>query len=84
MRKIVEINGPELYQQTGLMPWTDGPKSPLNPQWIKLAFTAAQLKFLLAHEYAIRCHPRHSPTLEVFINEHSLSDTDHTVQALLF
>lgn len=84
MRKITELNGPELYQQTGKMPWLDGPGSKINPVWLQRTFTPAQLKFLLAHEYTIRCHPAHNPTLEVFINEHTLTDADHTLRGLLF
>lgn len=85
MRKITELDGPELYQQTGLMPWLHSArKHQLKPEWIELVFNPLQRQFLVKHRYCARPHPRHNPTIEIFVDEHTLDDADHTLVALLF
>lgn len=85
MRKICEIDGAESYNRTGELPlagWHS--KNRVNTQWVKLHFTEAQQQFLDKHQWSIRHHPRHFPTLELFVDETDLTEQDWTVVRLLF
>lgn len=76
MKKIAEIDSVEIYQKTQLMPRHEG--------WWEVAFTEPQQRFLKKHHCVSRPHPKHSPTVELFIDEHSLTERDWTLLALLF
>ena len=85
MRKITEIDAIESYQQTGIMPWLySAAKHRLKSEWIEQAFTPAQLRFLEKHKWCARPHPRHNPTVEIFIDEHTLQNSDWTLIRLMF
>lgn len=84
MKKICEIDAAEVYHQTGELPWQGTTKHRLQPEWCELVFTTPQLKFLEKHSYTARPHPRHSPTVEIFINEQDLTEQDWTLIRLLF
>lgn len=81
MKKITELDGARLYAQTGTMPWE---RKNLNREWLERAFTPAQRRFLEKHRYTARPHPKHSPTIEIFINEHTLQEQEYTMMRLLF
>ena len=86
MKKIQEIDGPASYERTG-KPIFENPwhrRRRVNPEWFHAQFTPAQQRFLETHGYAIRYHPRHNPTLEVFVNEENLTQRDWTAIHLLF
>ena len=85
MRKICEIDAAEVYHRSGEMPWDNSlRKSRLNTAWIQQAFTTPQRQFLEKHRYTLRPHPKHNPTVELFIDEQDLRETDWTVIRLLF
>ena len=85
MRKITQLDAIESYRQTGIMPWLHpAAKHRLKPEWVEQAFDPAQRQFLEKHSYTARPHPRHNPTVEIFIDEHILTERDWTVIRLLF
>lgn len=84
MRKITEIDALTVYQQTGVHPWQYTSKYRLNPEWCEQAFTTPQLRFLEKHSYTARPHPRHNPTIELFIDEQTLTERDWTLIRLMF
>lgn len=85
MRKLTEIDAIESYQQTGMMPWLYfAAKHRLKSEWVEQAFTQAQQQFLEKHKWCARPHPRHNPTIEIFIDEQTLTERDWTVIQLLF
>lgn len=89
MRKISEIDAAKSYQITGEAPLLNsyswrGRKHRVNPKWFEQHFTTAQQQILEQHGYSLRPHPRHSPTMELFIDETDLTDRDWTVIHLLF
>ena len=85
MRKLTEIDAIESYQQTGIMPWLySATKHRLRPEWVEQAFDPAQRQFLENHSYTARPHPKHSPTIEIFIDEQTLTERDWTLIGLLF
>mgnify|MGYP003564277386 FL=1 len=86
MKKICEIDAMLIYQRTGSMPWdnrvTDHHR--LKAEWMNSAFTEPQRRFLEKHSYAARPHPRHSPNVEIFVDEQKLCEQDWTHLRLLF
>jgi len=85
MKKICEIDSVHSFAKTSYLPmihvWS---RKQVNPKWYHSHFSKKQQQFLEQHGYAIRPHPRHNPTLELFINEVNLTDRDWTVIRLLF
>ena len=84
MRKITQLDAIEVFVHTGIMPWQDTTKHRLRLEWVEQAFDPAQRQFLEKHSYTARPHPKHSPTIEIFINEHILTERDWTLIGLLF
>jgi len=85
MKKVCEVDAMTVYQKSSVLPWDyTGGKRRAKPKWITETFSAAQINFLERHSYTIRPHPRHNPTVEVFINEQNCTEKDLTVMRLLF
>ena len=93
MRKIYEIDSIKLYADTGIYAvlrhsaFTRRPNTPTqhtHDQWIGAALSPAQFRFIEDKNATFRPHPRHSPTVEVFIDEHTLTERDWTIIRLLF
>jgi len=85
MKKVCEIDAAKVYHKTGEMPWDfNARKCRLNSEWIKQTFSPAQIDFLERHSYTVRPHPKHNPTVEVYINEQGISDKEWTLIRLLF
>jgi hypothetical protein len=86
VKKIMEIDAAEIYHRTGQLCWNSDSRkrSRLNSNWLAHAFTPAQINFLEKHSYTIRPHPKHTPTVEVYINEQGISDREWTLIRLLF
>lgn len=86
MKKICEIDSVELYAENSIPPWYNAwsKKRIINPEWVKFALTPAQLLFLENHKVVFRPHPRHNPTIEVFIDETVLDSRSWTMLYLLF
>lgn len=84
MKKICECNAIEFYNRTGEMPWTHQKKYRLKKHCIEILFSPAQKQFLEKHSYTARPHPKHSPTIELFVDEQKFTDQDWTVVRLLF
>lgn len=86
VKKILEIDATETYHRTGQLCWNSHSRkrSQLNTEWIHSVFTPAQQQFLKKHSYTARPHPKHSPTVEIFINEQTLTESEWTVLHLLF
>lgn len=76
MKKIAEIDSALVYEKTGVMPY--------DRNWLQAALTVPQYDFVTQFEHAHRCHPKHAPTRELFVNENQLSDRQFTVLRLLF
>ena len=88
MRKIAEIDSVEAYrggatESVWLNAWSSRRKR-INPEWLKLALAPAQLEFVLKHEPVFRSHPRHSPTVELFVDDRTMTERDWTIAGLLF
>ena len=87
MKKICEIDAALSYQNTGHLPLLRGlPRRGhrVNPDWFDQYFNTAQKKILDLHGYSVRPHPRHAPTIELFIDETDVSDQEWTMIRLLF
>jgi len=84
MKKVTEINSVDIYAETGVFPWYHSGDGKINPEWVTVTFSAPQIDFLEKHSYTVRPHPRHNPTVEVFINEQNCTAKDLTVMRLLF
>lgn len=86
MRKICEIDCIKLYTENPVSAWQGvwSKKRRINPEWVKLALTPSQLKFLENRQAVFRPHPRHNPTIELFIDETGLDSRDWTMLYLLF
>lgn len=93
MRKIYQIDAIRVYEQTGVFAQLDRrtrirrpdrPRTHWNEAWIHAVFTPAQLNFIQNRTVIFRSHPRHSPTIEVFVDELELSERDYTLIGLLF
>jgi hypothetical protein len=93
MRKIHQIDSIQVYSDTGLFaylrhrPYTRRPRSRnqhLHDAWISAALTPAQQRFIENRITTFRPHPRHSPTVEVYIDEADLTERDWTLIRLLF
>ncbi len=93
MRKIFEIDSIEVYNRTGVFAhlghrtYTRKPNTRnahFHDEWLKAALTPAQQKFIKDRITVFRPHPRHSPTVEVYVDEQQLTDRDWTAIKLLF
>jgi hypothetical protein len=93
MRKIHQIDSIKVYEQTGQFAhlghrtYTRKPNTRnahMHDEWLQAALTPAQLKFIQDRITVFRPHPRHSPTIEVYVDEQQLTDRDWTVIHLLF
>jgi hypothetical protein len=93
MRKIHQIDSVQVYSDTGLFahlrhrPYTRRPNTRnqhLHDAWIQAALTPAQFRFIENRITTFRPHPRHSPTVELYVDEQELTDRDWTLLRLLF
>ena len=86
MKKICNIDGIAVYARNGIAfdGWSSKNLTKRNLDWAKGAFSEPQLNMLNTHGYVLRSHPRHSPTIEVFIDDKTMSPEDWTMLRLLF
>lgn len=92
MKKICEIDSQQLFEQYRIQTWNINisksgkfdKRRKVNPEWIKIALTPAQQKFIENRDVIFRPHPRRIHLTELFINETSLDSRDWTVLYLLF
>lgn len=89
MRKVCNIDSAEVYAQSNLLydyKWHGNNRKAgqRNKEWLNAALTEPQVIMLESHGYALRTHPKHSPTIEVFIDERTMTETDWTMLRLLF
>lgn len=84
MKKVCEINGITLFINSKHIIQRPTRVSRVNDQWLTAAFTPSQLKFLRDCNAVLRPHPRHNPTIELFVDESTLDDRDWTMLHLLF
>jgi len=87
VKKICEIDPTLAYSQTDLRPFTvtwRKRRYRVNPKWFDAHFNTAQKQILEKYRYTIRPHPRHNPTIELFIDETELEERDWTMIRLLF
>jgi hypothetical protein len=79
VRKILEISGPEVYARTGLV-FCNNPKL----EWLTAALNEAQIDFLENKKYSVRPHPKHMPTIELFVDETTVDTCEWSMLYLLF
>ena len=93
MRKIYQINSIQVYSQTGVFahlghrPYTRKPNTRnqhLHDEWLQAALTPAQFRFIEKRITVFRPHPRHNPTVELYVDEQQLTEPDWTLLRLLF
>ena len=93
MRKIAEINSVEVYSRSGIFrhlwprAYTRRPNTVnqhLHDAWLRAALTPPQFGFIEKRITTFRSHPRHNYTVEVYVDEHQLTESDWTVIHLLF
>lgn len=87
MLKILELDSAKLYSQNRVHAWCHSSwskKRRINPEWAKIALNSSQQKFLENRRAVFRPHPRHNPTIELFIDESTLDSRDWTMLYLLF
>ena len=87
MRKICEIDSIAAYGQGATASvWHNGwsRRRKINPVWIEQVLSPAQLRYVENRKTVFRPHPRHSPTIEMFIDEENLSERDWTLIRILF
>lgn len=92
MKKIAEIDGiGVIVEDQVICPWIakwysgrHREKRTLNPKWYEAALSSAQKQFLKNQKYVFRPHPRHSPCIELFIEEKDLDIRDEIMLQLLF
>jgi hypothetical protein len=94
VRKIYQINSVQVYSRTGVFSTLGYRAYTYRPQqrpwdrthceWISAALTPAQLRFIERQVVTFRPHPRHSPTVELFIYDADLTERDWCVIGLLF
>ena len=93
MRKIYQIDSIQVYSRAGLFaylrhrPYTRRPNTVnqhLHDEWIQSALTPAQFRFIENRITTFRPHPRHSPTVELYVDEQQLTERDWTLLRLLF
>ena len=84
MIKILEIDGVAVYQTQKWIIKKPTFISQISFDWLETAFTPAQLRFLEKRHAVLRPHPKHNPTLELFIDETTLDKRDWTALHLLF
>jgi hypothetical protein len=81
MRKILEIDALKVLEQSNLM--FSRHYQP-REQWIEAALSAPQLEFLRDKKYVFRSHPKHSPTVELFVDENTVDHSEWSMLHLLF
>ena len=86
MKKLCEIDSVEIYAKVGKRPFSNpwARKRKVNPDWVSAALNNAQQTFLLDKKYVLRPHPKHSPTLELFVDPFTVSDCEWSMAHLLF
>ena len=93
MRKIYQIDSIKIYEQTGVFAhlgprtYTRKPNTKnqhLHDEWLQAALSTAQRKFIEKRITTFRPHPRHNPTVEVYVDEQQLTERDWTLVHLLF
>jgi hypothetical protein len=85
MKKICEIDDVAIHAEHGVTSKITWSRRRIpDPEWIAVAFTPAQRLFMENKKIAFRFHPKHNPTIEVFIDESELDSRDWTVLRLLF
>jgi hypothetical protein len=82
MRKVCNIDSAEVFARTNV--FYQGKYTRANDKWITVAFTEPQLNFLNEFGYALRLHPKHSPTIEVFVDDQNMTLADWTMLRLIF
>ena len=87
MRKIYEIDGPEIQVypfETTYHSYRTRKKYKYRLEFIHAALSVPQLKFLEDKKWAMRPHPTHNPIQELFVEESDLNEQDWTMIGLLF
>ena len=81
MRKILEIDAVSIAKQSNLV--YSRYYQP-REQWIEAALSTPQWEFLRDKKYVFRSHPKHSPTVELFIDENTVDESEWSMLYLLF
>lgn len=88
MKKIAEVNAVRVLDETGvnlnLLSIRKNKRWQFDEDWIEAAFTPAQKKLFEGKRLVLRPHPRHNPTIEVFLDESEITDVDEMMIALIF
>jgi hypothetical protein len=89
MKKICEIDTITVYSKTGITynkrsVWRKTRHIQPSLEWLEAALLPAQLKFIEDKNPVFRPHPKHNPTMELFVDETMLDERDWTVLHLLF
>jgi hypothetical protein len=93
MRKIAEIDSIQVYSRTGRFAhlghraYTRRPNTRnahRHDEWIQSALTPAQFRFIENRITTFRPHPRHNPTVELYVDEQQLTEPEWTLLRLLF
>ena len=83
MRKIFEIDGLEVMERGGKH-FYQHQTSTSRRGWLESALTESQFEFLKDKKYTLRSHPKHSPTIELFIDDSTLDKSEWSMLYLLF
>lgn len=89
MRKVCNIDATEVYAKSGVFytlrrHTTSRDYRNQTSKWAAVAFTEPQLALLNEYGYTLRTHPKHSPTVEVFVNEQNMPPEVWTMLKLIF
>jgi len=89
MKKICELDTVSIYAKTGIFynnrsVWRKKRRLQPSLEWVEAALIPAQRKFIEDKNPVFRPHPRHNPTIELFIDESTLDERDWFVLRLLF
>lgn len=91
MKKICEIDAVRVYADTGVMPWRINPRYTngrrrhrLQTEWFEAAFSPSQQTLLNKIGYTARPHPKHSPSVGIYIDRHAMTEQDWTMLRLIF
>lgn len=93
MKKIFEIDSAIEYSRHNIVPWKtrsfktlkrDRRRWRVKDEWLTATLLPSQLQFHEKHKLVFRPSPSHNPTVEVFVDETDLSDTDWTIIGLIF
>ena len=81
MRKILEIDALKVLEQSSLV--FSRYYQP-REQWIEAALSTPQIEFLRDKKYVFRAHPKYSPTVELFIDESTVDESEWSMLHLIF